>query len=314
MDTVQSVASAAQGITSSLREFSEKTSAIANMFQEILAQVQGGKLSGESSPVSAAVPVGSVKRAETVAALPTQDNLLDMLRAGQSNFSAMAASTVTSSQPVAAVNREAVTAALNDRGVSSNGLTTYQSDPTSNAWRSKNINDPLLRRHLETLPLSRESTLEILAAENPLAEIGNIYKSMGTYATVDSVGDLGGRSISVRDNEGRVLESQFWMPDKMGAQKWTMDDANALQSRLLAYGIDMPKDTDWSDFSEIAGVLKQAPPQGNFQLSPAGQYERYGFKTDPLTGAVVGGGSTSAIEYYRETGKMPPASAVWRSA
>lgn len=315
MNTVQSVASAAQDIASGLREFSEKASEIAGLFKDILAQAQAQ--TGEAALESKVLSEKSTQTVDAVAeavqtAGAVQDNLLDMLLAGHAVSTAESAPTATEDVAAAAVNLDAVKAATDDPGVSLNGLVMYLADPTSNAWRSENVADPVLRRYLDSLPLSRESTLEILSAENPLAEIGNIYRSMGSYATVDSVGDLGGKSISIRDNEGRILESQLWMPDKDGVKTWTENDANTLQLRLAAYGVDVPDNVNWTDFSSVASALDQKPPAGKFNLSPAGQYERYGFKTDPLTGAVVGGGSTSAIEYYSSVGQLPPASAVWQ--
>lgn len=63
----------------------------------------------------------------------------------------------------------------------------------------------------------------------------------------------------------------------------------------------------------MRSVLSQTRPNENPKLSPVGQYERYGFKTDPLAGEVVGGGSTSAIAHYKKTGQLPDPSLVWQA-
>lgn len=316
MSTVESIASSVLDFASGLLDVSKKIDGIANIFEKALAQAQENVSSSGTSSASSGLAASTQPSSTTTESATQRDLLTELI--GNQTFSSGSLPTISASDTStavapAAVNQAAVTAALEDKGQSSNGLTIYEADPTSNAWRSENINDPALRRYLDTLPLSRESTLSVLSADDPLAAIGNIYRSMGTYATVESAGDQGGQSISIRDSEGRVLDSQYSMPDKAGEKTWTEAEANALKSKLDAYGIDLPASVDWSDFNAIAKGLNQSPPTGDFKLSPAVQFERYGFRTDPLTGGVVGGGSTSAIDYYQKMGKLPPASAVWQA-
>ncbi len=78
---------------------------------------------------------------------------------------------------------------------------------------SENVSDPVLREQLGTaLPLSRESILGILSSDDPKAEIAGIYRSMGTYSTVEPLGDKGAVVLSVRDSEGNVLDNRTYFP------------------------------------------------------------------------------------------------------
>ncbi len=223
---------------------------------------------------------------------------------------AQTGSTVPASRPVAfnsaGVNVAAVEAALADAGTESNGLTLYRDDVDSHKWMSENVSDPVLREQLGTaLPLSRESILGILSSDDPKAEIAGIYRSMGTYSTVEPDGKSGGRIVSIRDSEGNVLSNVV-----IASDGWNASRSQEIFDKLSFYGVSIPDGLKLSGLSSL-DRLDQNPPKGTFIQSPSAQYAQYGLTVDPLTGKVVGGGSTSAIDYYNKYGNLPPPEFVW---
>lgn len=204
---------------------------------------------------------------------------------------------------IAPVNLDAVATAKNDRGVYSNGLTIFAEDPSSHGWKLKNINDPALRQQIDTLSLGRESLLQVLSSPDPHKAVGDIYRSMGTYASVEPYGDKGGISIQIKDHEGFGLKNVTWAPTTTHDTPWSGNDGSSLSKTLKMYGIDMPADTNWSSLQSISANLPGRAASGSFKESPWAELMKYGFQTDPLTGKVVGGGVTAAIDHYQATGE-----------
>lgn len=283
-------------------------------FQQLL------KLSAREMPGSQpapAIPASSVNESVRAGA-----DILDMLRQLQDvtpspsdKALASPATSVPTRQVVATdpapvraqdlVNRDAVASAKADAGRSLNGLRLYTADPQSHAWQMTNIHDDKLRSRLNELPLSRDSLLDILSQEDPHRAIAGIYQRMGTYSTLEDHGKHGAKLLTIRDSEGNALKA-------LNIGSWTAETAVRVKTALLDYGVEMPSNRSDADPIALLPHLNQAPSAGQFIESPAAQLARYGFRTDPLNGKVVGGGSTSAIAYYQATGRMPPAEEVWK--
>ncbi|QFY88984.2 hypothetical protein D5125_05565 [Magnetovirga frankeli] len=317
MQTLQDVSQQLSNLRGTLDQLGTQ---LESQFAQLFKQTQGAEPQARSAQAVPA-PSGPVLTSEAPPS-PAQDSssqLLDMLNQINAGSPAQAATGTASegqglaleqraSNPQALVNQEAVAAAKADSGRYSNGLTLYQQDPQSHAWQRENIHDDELRKQLNELPLSRDSLLNILSQDDPYRAIADIHQGMGTYTSLDAHGDEGAKLLTVRDSQGNALRAL----DIGTPETWNSQTAMRVQDTLAQYGVRQDPGLDWTDPQGLFSKLDQTPPAGQFNESPAVQLAKYGFRTDPLNGQVVGGGSTSAIEYYTATGRMPPPEEVWK--
>lgn len=277
-----------------------------NVSQTITSQSTVGQTSATSlAPTTSNQSISSMDPLNDLSAMLAELQAATMRTTSSNQQSGQTGFTVGLSQTsLTPVNRDAVAVAKADLGVKvSSSLTVYSEDPTSQVWKMKNINDPVLRNQIDTLPLSRGSLLQVLSSPDPYAAVGDIYKSMGTYATAAPYGDKGGISIVINDFHGNQLKNVTWAPSTNYDNPWSGKDGLNLSKTMAMYGIEMPDETDWASLQSISDNLPGKPVSGTYIESPWTELMKYGFRTDPLTGEVVGGGGTAGIDHYLKTGE-----------